>query len=118
MITLTGNPLSTNHVWKIVSRPFPRNYMTKAGKERKEEYAWEARSQWKEKPMTEDIAIAIKLFFGDKRRRDIDNYHKLSLDSLTGIVWVDDVQIRRAEIEKFYDKENPRIELEIISKYS
>lgn len=39
------------------------------------------------------LMVQIRLFMPDKRRRDIDNYFKLLLDSLTGIVWEDDSQI-------------------------
>ncbi len=61
----------------------------------------------------EDVSITIELFFGDKRKRDRDNYHKLSMDSLEDTVLVNDVQIQRAEVTKHYDKETPRIELYI-----
>ena len=39
------------------------------------------------------LMVSIRLFMPDRRRRDIDNYNKILLDSLTGIVWEDDSQI-------------------------
>jgi hypothetical protein len=67
--------------------------MTKAGRDRKEQYQWEARAQWRGKPLEGDIAVDIALYFGTKRRADPDNFNKLSLHALTGIVWQDDSQI-------------------------
>lgn len=112
MITLTGNPLSTQNAYLQHGKI---RFMKKEAKERKEQYAWEARSQWKGKPLTEDLKATIRLFFGDKRRRDFDNFHKISMDALTGIVYVDDHQIRKADIELWYDKKYPRIEIIIES---
>lgn len=94
---------------------FPSRYMTPEGKALKEDYQWQAKQQWLREPLTEDgIEIDIKLFFGTKRRYDIDNYGKILLDSLTGIVWVDDSLVTKATVEKFIDRLNPRIEITIL----
>jgi len=111
MITLPGNPKSTQNIYRFAGRIM---YMNKVGKELKESYQWEAKSQWKKEPTKGDIGVRIHLFFGDKRKRDIDNFNKLILDSLSGIVWEDDVQIQSLFISKHYDKENPRAEVVII----
>ena len=87
--------------------------MTRKGRLLKESYTAQAREQWKRKPTSNTIEIHIKLFFGDKRVRDWDNFHKISMDALTGIIWEDDVQIQKATVEKSYSKENPRVEIEI-----
>lgn len=89
-------------------------YMSAEGRALKESYQWEATSQWKDKMLLGRVIVCIKLFFGDLRNRDIDNYNKILLDSLTGIVWKDDKQIVKMEIEKLYDKKNPRVEIEIL----
>ena len=88
--------------------------MTQKGKTLKESYQWQAKSQWMQKPIETDVEIDIKIYFGTKRRSDWDNFHKLSMDALSGIVWEDDSQIIKATVEKHYSKENPRIEIEII----
>jgi len=87
--------------------------MTPKARALKEDYKWQARQQYKGIPLTENLSVDIKLYFGTKRKYDWDNFHKLSMDALTGIIWEDDSQIQRATVEKFYDKENPRIELVI-----
>lgn len=55
------------------------------------------------------------MYFGDKRKRDRDNYHKIAIDSLDGIVLKDDVLIEQAMVTKYYDKENPRYKIWILS---
>lgn len=82
-------------------------------KKLKAKYVEQINQQYWGDLIEEDVSIVIDLFFGDKRKRDWDNYHKLSMDSLEDTVLVNDVQIQRAEVAKYYDKENPRIELYI-----
>lgn len=85
--------------------------MSAVGKALKESYQWEAKAQWRKKPFEGDIAVDIILYFGTKRRSDLDNFNKLSLDALTGIVYHDDSQICELRITRGYDKQNPRIEI-------
>lgn len=109
MITLSGKPISTNLIYRRHGNII---YMTKAGKDLKTSYQWQAKSQWKKKITTKPLEVMISLYFNDKRVRDIDNYGKILLDSLTGIVWGDDKQIMRMTVEKLYNH-TPRIEIEI-----
>lgn len=60
-----------------------------------------------------EVAMTVNLYHWDKRSRDIDNYCKLLLDSMNGILFIDDSQIQSIEINKYYDKKNPRIEVGI-----
>lgn len=116
-IILTGEPRSTNNVYKYHCKfGFPSGYLSKEGKALKEDYIWQAKQAMiknRKKMTTSPVEIDIKLFFGTKRIHDIDNYGKILLDSLTGIVWKDDSQIQRMTVSKMTDGDIPRIELEI-----
>jgi Holliday junction resolvase RusA-like endonuclease len=109
-IILKGNPQSTNHLYKP-ARNHRGVYMTLEGKIMKTMYQWEAKRQWQRPVFEGNLKVEIKLFFKDERRRDWDNWHKISMDALTGIVWKDDSQITKATVEKNIDKLNPRIEI-------
>jgi len=114
-ITLLGEPKSTQHIYKMTCRGrFASMYMSKEGKMIKDSYILQSRLKWANKPVTGDVTVYIKLYFGTKRKADIDNFGKLLLDSLTGIVWEDDSQIQKMTVEKHYDKLNPRIEIDIV----
>lgn len=76
-----------------------------------------ARMQWPYEPLTD--ALHVQILFIIKRgpsvkrkhpdcRPDVDNIAKLALDSLNSIVWKDDSQIIKLELEKRYG-ENGRI---------
>lgn len=111
---LKGNPQSTQHIYKMTCRGrFATMYMSKAGKELKESYQWQLKSQYKGKPLTKEIDLRVELFFGDERKRDIDNYNKIFLDSMSGIIFEDDSQIQSLLVVKNKDKANPRIEISI-----
>lgn len=66
------------------------------------------------KPLEGDIGVAIEVFRPQKRG-DLDNYFKGLFDALNGIGWNDDSQIKRITAERFEDKSNPRVEIEIQS---
>lgn len=112
-ITLKGNPISTQsaywHTWTI-------RFLTPKARILKQAYILQARSQWRgKKPLQWDLCFHIKIFFGNKRKHDRDNFNKLSIDSLEWIVIENDEQIQLCIVEKFYDKENPRQEIVICS---
>jgi Holliday junction resolvase RusA-like endonuclease len=113
-IILKGEPKSTGAIYKITCRGrFGSYYVSQQGKAVKQSYIKQTLSQWKDKPISENVYVNIRLYFGTKRKADIDNFNKLLLDSMTGIVWIDDSQIQKMTIEKFYDKLDPRIEIGI-----
>lgn len=113
-LTLYGKPVSTNHYKNPVCRGrFPSVYVTAEAKVMKEDYAFQAKDQYKGKPLTENLSVSVHFYHKDKRKHDIDNYFKLLFDSLTGIIWEDDGQITELHAQKFIDKENPRIEVVI-----
>ena len=56
-----------------------------------------------------DVVVYITLYFDDHRRHDVDNYQKITLDAMTGTVWLDDNQIVKVTTEKFHAKERKTI---------
>lgn len=111
-IILVGNPISTQHLYGIrVMRNVPIVYMKKAGKELKQHYQGQAKGQYAGAPLKDLLACEIDLYFRDNRVRDWDNWHKISMDALKGIVWDDDKLIKKTMINLHVDKENPRIEI-------
>lgn len=115
-IILQGKPQSVNTMYATVCRgSFPTRFMSKKGKEVKESYQRQAKSQWKDKPLEGEILVHINLYFNDKRKNDIDNFNKGILDSLTGICWIDDSQICRLVTQRFIGKEEPYVEVFIDS---
>lgn len=104
-------PLGTNNLY--VNGRHGR-FMAPKARENKQAISWEARSQFKGKPLSGPVAVEISLFWGDRRKRDIDNI-KILLDALTGIVWEDDSQIADLHTMKAFDKEKPRVEMRVWS---
>ena len=93
---------------------FPCRYLSNKAKTLKEDYQWQILQQYKDEPLKGDLAVYIKTYHGSKHKSDWDNFHKLSMDAMTGMVYEDDSQIVKAVVEKYYDKDNPRIEIEIL----
>jgi len=111
-IVLSGSPLSNQTIYKVSCRGGrPRLYMAPRGKDRKLQYKLEARSQYKGELLEGDLKMEVGLFFKDARRRDIDNFNKLTLDSLEGILYSDDKQIIELIVKKQIDRKNPRVEI-------
>ncbi len=113
-IVLHGEPKSTSHIYKITCKGhFASMYMGREGRAIKNSYIKQTKLQWKNKPLVGNLSIYIELYFGTKRKHDIDNYGKILLDSLSGIVYKDDSQIVDMRVIKKYDKNKGRIEIDI-----
>lgn len=114
-IVLEGQPKSTQHCYLYTARAGRvQGYMKAECKTLKEDYQWQTRSQFKGSPFSTPLYVEMRIYHGDKRTRDIDNFNKLVFDALTGIVWEDDGQIEHLVITRHYDKERPRVEMEIL----
>lgn len=110
MIVLTGNPLSVNNLYRHVGH---RVYMTSAGTALKESWQWEAKSQWRQPVLEEPLYLDINIYFSTLAKRDADNFQKLILDSLKGIVFKDDDLIQSFRVTKCLDRKKPRVEITI-----
>lgn len=85
--------------------------MKKEAKKQKANYMLQIKLQHEE-PISKKICHGImKIYHKDARKRDRDNYNKLAMDALEGTVIKDDVQIHSMMVEKYIDRENPRIEI-------
>ena len=72
--TLKGEPKSTQMIYKMTCRgKFANLYMSKEGKDLKESYQWQIKSQYKGKPLKGDIDLRVELFFKPNRKHD-NNY--------------------------------------------
>ena len=79
-----------------------------------EEIAYYARSQNPNIVLDEALIAVLKVYYkSDKRHPDTANITKSIFDGIekSGLI-VNDAQIRKIITEEFYDKENPRFELE------
>lgn len=113
-LTLLGDPKSTQHCYKYRwTGKFLHSYMDKKCVDLKTSYQDQLAIQWKRKPLKSALQVRLKLYHGTKHKKDIDNFSKLILDAMTGIVYEDDNQIEELHISKHYDKANPRADLQI-----
>ncbi|MGG7176979.1 RusA family crossover junction endodeoxyribonuclease [Clostridium paraputrificum] len=83
-----------------------------------QEIAYIARSQNPDVVLEESLIALLKVYYkSDKRHPDTINITKSIFDGIekSGLI-VNDAQIRRIVVEEYYDKENPRFELELFGE--
>jgi Holliday junction resolvase RusA-like endonuclease len=103
-------PVSTNHLY---GQRGGKRYLLPEVRECKEVLAWEAASQYRRAKLLEKpLKVEVDLYWPDWRKHDVDNI-KVLLDALTGIVWKDDGQIVDLHTRKHFDRERPRVEMEV-----
>lgn len=122
-VVINGKPISKSN-FKVVNKQ-GKVFMPSSGKDAKyKEYEEEiirvCRGLYKDEVIDEQSILVLKLYFGDKRIRDVHNYPKSICDGLekSGLV-LNDTLLKPVIIEEFYDKENPRAEIYIykVSEY-
>lgn len=115
-ITLTGSPKSTNHIYRASCRGrFPTTYLTPEGKAIKEQYQWEAKSQWTFPVLECELQVTATFYMQSQRRFDLDNANKLWMDALTGIAYKDDSQVKKLTLIWAYNKHSPHIEIDVVA---
>lgn len=108
MITLPYPP-SANRYWRsfrgrVVKSKEARTYQAEAG--------WIAKAQGAnitDKP----VSLSLR-FFRPRRSGDLDNRLKVAIDSLNGVVYEDDKQVVELHAYLGDDKDNPRVEIEVV----
>jgi len=101
-------PVSANRYWRNFRG---RMVVSAEAKAYKEQVAWIARAAGVE-PATGNVAVTLRVY-RQAKRGDLDNSIKVSLDSLIGVAYADDSQIVRIVAERYDDKRNPRVEVEV-----
>jgi Holliday junction resolvase RusA-like endonuclease len=99
-------PPSVNNLYTN-GRGHGRRVLTKVGREYKEDAALLAAGAGA-KPLTCDVRVSLKVY-RPRKCGDLDNSLKVIFDSITGIGWKDDGQVRVIRAIRFEDKENPRV---------
>lgn len=102
-------PVSTNALYAHVGR---HRFLTQKAKDNKLAISWEARTQYRGKPLESPITVCIALYWPTHRNHDVDNTKAL-IDALTGILWLDDGQITDLCSHKRYDNANARVEIQV-----
>lgn len=91
-----------------------RNILQKKYRDAKNDIALETRVQWPHATREDMVTLNIMLYFGDKRRRDIDAYLKILLDAMEGVVYTDDALINEMHVYKDIDVADPRVEIQVL----
>ena len=80
--------------------------LTPQARAAKESIALQAIAGYGHDPIKGEVAVSIRYYFGDRRKRDVTNFDKLILDALKGIFYEDDSDIVCFIASKFYDPVN------------
>lgn len=95
--TIPFRPPTVNTYWR---RSGKNIHLSEKGIAFKRDVKLFMRTQKNKKLSSEPLAVELILNFKGKTKRDIDNYCKVVLDSFIGILWEDDSQIIKLNIEK------------------
>lgn len=107
-ISINTAPISVNSAYRR-SAGYGM-HMTKEAHAYKEAIHW---TVWEKRRIYQRPIVKIVFTFGDKKRHDIDNYLKLLLDAMNGLMYVDDNDIVQLHVYKLYNKNKPNITIVI-----
>lgn len=64
-------------------------------------------------PLDGTYRVEFAMYFGDRRRRDVDNVIKGVLDAANGVLWKDDSQVGELVVRRGLDRDRPRVEVRV-----
>lgn len=95
-------PPTVNTMWRRGQRS---TYLSERGRKYRADAVASVLEQFPDRPLVDSLdsrlAVSITLYPPDRRQRDLDNYPKAILDTLTHAgVWVDDSQIDKLTVAR------------------
>ena len=110
-IDIKGKLVSKKNKMKVFRN---RLYKTQEVKDFEKFVAEEALNQMKDKNLMmtkKPLVMELQVWFGDQRKRDLQNCFDTICDALEGIVYEDDSQIVSLSGSKFYEKDVWKIKI-------
>lgn len=97
-VRVPGDPVAWE---RVVRTTAGRGRVPPRTRQAKRDIGWEIKAAWTGIEPAEDLAFGLQLrfFCPDRRRRDLDNLIKLTMDALTGIVYRDDTQVQEIDAQ-------------------
>lgn len=103
-------PPSANRYWRNVNGRMVKSAEARAYKT---DVVYHFLTQMRgQKPLESDVYVTLN-FYRPRRRGDLDNRIKVTLDSLQGLAFKDDSQISVIHAARFEDKNDPRVEVHV-----
>jgi len=102
-------PPSANRYWRSVGG---RVLVSQEARDYKATAGWMAKAQGCDMA-TGEVTVHVDVF-RPQRRGDLDNYLKILLDAMAGILWADDDQITGIVAHRYDDKDDPRVEIVVL----
>ena len=101
-ITIPCIPPTVNHYWgyRALGRGKIRKYLTTKAKAFKNIVKKCYSGDIFKKSPDKYLCVWVFLYYGDKRKRDIDNNLKAVFDSFNNVVWEDDSQVDYLIVER------------------
>jgi Holliday junction resolvase RusA-like endonuclease len=111
---IEGVPLTKDNT-KIYNPRTGKFFLPKKLKQYEEYVKWQILQQKPKdfKIIENPVSLQLNFYFPDYKKRDVLNYTKSLCDALSGLVYKDDSLIETANIQKFVDKKNPRVEIKV-----
>ena len=106
-LTLKTLPPALNRTYKVSGGRF---YKDSEAEATQEAIAWEAKSQYRGKPLKGQICLTVTFYYPNMRK-DASAGIKSLEDALQGVCYVNDRQIEQLHVYKCVSKQNPRVEI-------
>jgi len=113
MITILGSVPSKSNLYRIGRKGL---FKTPSLKKYEESFYWQLPAEWRNKNIGGIFEFHINVYYPSKRA-DLDNSLKVCLDLLQQTKTIkNDNNCCKIVAQKFIDKNNPRVEFDIVSK--
>ena len=106
-LVLNVHPVSVNAMYRAMGR---RIVLSAEGREFKKEMSAALQAQ-ATRMIQGPVALTVSFYFRTRHKRDVDNFAKATLDSLKGVIFMDDSDITELHMHKYIGAEADQIVL-------